>query len=199
MIISTVGMIGIAASHIIVGVLCWAFSTKISNSRSTIALKKIEVAQRELARLRSPESTNLVPGELVTETIPDIVMTAEEHFAYLKNQYPAAWKEYKQRHTARKILDRADRHIQRLILAYEAGEITAELGQHTLDFSNGDELWIANKYFAYGYMYRSEHNKHICYEYDHYTVSPYTFLRVVDLEERIVDQSSYLTSKIVVN
>jgi len=197
MIISTIGIIGIASSHIIVGVLGWMLNTQISHSRSSKSLKKIEEAQRELARLRSPEGS-VVPGELVTETIPEVVMTSEQHFEHLKRQYPIAWKEYQEKHKDRKILDRADRYILRLILAYDAGELEAKIGHCTLDFANGDELWISNKYYAYGRLYRSEHNKQICFDSDHYTISPYTFLRVVDLEERLAEPVLHLTPKIKV-
>lgn len=197
MIISTIGIIGIASSHIIVGVLGWMLNTQISHSRSSKSLKKIEEAQRELARLRSPEGS-VVPGELVTETIPEVIMTSEQHFEHLKRQYPIAWKEYQEKHKSRKILDRADRYILRLILAYDAGELEAKIGHCTLDFANGDELWISNKYYAYGRLYRSEHNKQICFDSDHYTISPYTFLRVVDLEERLAEPVLHLTPKIKV-
>jgi len=197
MIISTIGIIGIASSHIIVGVLGWMLNTQISHSRSSKSLKKIEEAQRELARLRSPEGS-VVPGELVTETIPEVVMTSEQHFEHLKRQYPIAWKEYQEKHKDRKILDRADRYILRLILAYEAGDLDAKIGHCTLDFANGDELWISNKYYAYGRLYRSVHNRHICFDSDHYTISPYTFLRVVDLEERLAEPVLHLTPKIKV-
>ncbi len=192
MIISTLGMIGIAASHVIVGVLGWVLNTQISHLRSTKALKKIEESQRELARLRSSEC-GLVPGEFVTEVIPEIVMTAEEHFEHLKRQYPEAWKEYKETHAPRKIVDRADRYILRLILAYENGDLEAKIGHCTLDFTNGDRLWISNKYYAYGRLYESKHNKHVCYDTEQGTISPYTFLRVVDLEEKISEPVLHLT------
>lgn len=192
MIISTVGVIGIAASHVIVGVLGWLLNTQISSARSSKAIKKIAAAQAELARLRSVDH-GLVPGELVTENIPEVVMTSDQHFDYLKRQYPIAWKEYQEKHKNREILDRADRYILRLILAYEAGDLEAKIGHCTLDFANGDELWISNKYYAYGRLYRSVHNRHICFDSDHYTISPYTFLRIVDLEERLAEPVLHLT------
>lgn len=194
MIITTVGIIGIVSSHAVIGVLGWLLNTQISNARSSKSIAKIAKAQAELARLRSPENS-LVSGELITETIPEVVMSTEEHFAYLKKTYPEAAGEYQEKHSRRKILERADRYIMRLILAYNEGNITAKVsaGGHTLDFSNGDKLWIANKYYGYGRLYSSEHNPHVCYDNDHHTISLYTFLSVVDLEERISEPVLHLT------
>lgn len=192
MIITTVGIIGIVTSHIIMGVICWSLGNKFLYSNSSKALKKIELAQRELTQLRS-SGKQLISGELTTETIPEIVMTSEQHFEYLKQTYPEAYNEYKEKHTRRKILDRADRYILRLILAYESGDLKASIGHCTLNFSNGDEIWIANKYYAYGRLYRSIHNNHVCFDNDYFTISPYTFLRIVDLEERLSEPVLHLS------
>jgi hypothetical protein len=191
MIITTVGIIGLVASHAIIGVLGWLFNTQISSIRSTKALKKIEAAQIELTRLRLPDQ-NLIPGELSTEEIPTVVMTSDQHFEYLKKQYPTAWKEYKDRHTDRPIIDRADRYILRLILAYENDQVQAELDNHTINFSNGDRIWIENKYYGYGRMYESKHNPGLCFDTTR-TISPYTFLRIVDLEEHMAEPVLHLT------
>jgi hypothetical protein len=193
MIITTLGIIiGMIASHAAVGFGGWYFNNLLKTINTSKELKIIETARRELPRLEFTNNT-LVPGELSTEIIPEVVMTTEEHLKYLCNLYPDATKEYKRYHTEHKILDRADRYILRLILAYDSGDLTAEIGTHTLNFANGDKIWISNKYYGYGNLHSSEHNPHVCFDTTHNTVSLYTFLRIVDLEERIAEPVLHLS------
>ena len=127
-------------------------------------------------------------GKVGIETMDDeeSVLSKKDYISYLKKLYPEAVNEYKRYHGKKRIHQRGDRHILRLILAVESGELSLTKNEYTLEFSNGDSVWIANKYFGYGYFYRSTYGE---LEFDRfeYCVSLYTFLRLVNLEETYFD------------
>lgn len=70
--------------------------------------------------------------------------------------------------------------IMSLIVQYYSKEITAQLSSHVITFSNGSEIWVANKYYSYGTLYRHEH----IYNSDEY-VTDDVFLEVLHLENTL--------------
>ena len=157
-------------------------------------LKPRETPIQKMERLqRQNEALIHTPGLMFTHHIPTNVLTGEQHLEYLCKTYPRAYNDYQKHHKSKEIISRADRHIMRLILAVNSGKLKAEIGSHTLDFENGDELWIANKYYgSYASLYRSKHNARCKYDGGSETISLYTFMCVVELEERLAEPTTVL-------
>lgn len=189
MIIDAGIIIGLIATGVVIATIPMVILSQIRMAKNGIKLQELAKQQALLADIRKP--TNEVG--LVTEDIEITFMTEDEHLTHLKVAYPNAWKDYESRHISRAINSRGDRYISRLLLAYERGEVKAEIKtEHTLDFANGDSIWISNKYYGYGHLYRSVHAPHCIFDSD-FTVTPYTFMRIVDLEERLSDPILNLT------
>lgn len=134
------------------------------------------------------KSCELTPSEtlgLVVEAInePVEVITAEEHLKRLIKMYPDAVKDYEKYHSSKRIHNRADRYILRMILAVEAGEMSVKRTSHHMEFSNGDTIWISNAYYGYGNLDHSPDNPHCKFASGDARVSLYTFMRIVHLEE----------------
>lgn len=111
----------------------------------------------------------------------NIEETEEQYLSRLKYIHSKAWQEYTS-NASREIHIDADRHINLLLLNASKGYISYHVGDHTMDFGDGEEIWIANKYFAYGHIHRSRAKPHLKFSYHDYRLSPYTFLRLVDFE-----------------
>ncbi|AQW88698.1 putative membrane protein [Erwinia phage pEa_SNUABM_50] len=195
MIIDASLVIGLIATHIIAAVAPMVIREQYRMAKNGLQLKKLAAQQAALAELRKP--SNPLQAGLVTEDIESVVMTEDEHFDHLKRLYPNAWKEYSERNS-KPIFSRGDRYIMRLILAYERGDLTATVDEYNINFSNGDKVWIANKYHGYGRLYKSDHNPHCVFD-NNFIVSPYTFMRIVDIEEKIAEPILHLTPIKVLN
>lgn len=126
-----------------------------------------------------------ISNEMVVEAIdaPEEVITAEEHLARLIKLYPEAAEAYRHDHSKKRLNNRADRYILRMILAVEAGDMTVKKTSHHMEFSNGDEIWTSNKYYGYGNLDNSPDNPHCTFSSSDARVSLYTFMRIVHLEE----------------
>lgn len=119
---------------------------------------------------------------IVDYTTPD--ETEEEYLSRLKYIHSEAWQEYC-KYTERPIAHDADRHINLLILNAERGLITYKVGAHTVDFDNSEEVWVANRYYSFGNLYRSKKRPNLVYDGCSQRLSPYTFLKLVDfMKER---------------
>lgn len=164
-------------SHITAGAIGIATWNIVSFYESTAKAAK---------RLKNNPSFRSAVG-LVTEDIPPTVMSTEQYTKYLKKTYSEAWENYNCSYSMDKpIAARTDTHILRLILETEEGKLTATKDSHTIDFSNGDSVWIANKYYGYGQMYGSVKYPHLRTN-TQFRLSPYTFLRLVNFEETYFD------------
>lgn len=47
--------------------------------------------------------------------------------------------------------------MMKLIIKYYDGELTAKASEYVIKFSDDSEIWIGNKYYAYGSLYRHKH------------------------------------------
>lgn len=120
-------------------------------------------------------------------TIP--VESEEEYLKRLKSLHSEAWQTYVDRYSGKKLLPEQDRYINMLILKYKNNEIKAKLGSATLNFDEGTEIWTGNKYYSFGYIWRSKRNME--FGIDHNRISPYTFMCLVDLEMEIGNFSNW--------
>ncbi|ECV9084126.1 hypothetical protein SEPL_223 [Salmonella phage SE_PL] len=125
--------------------------------------------------------TNPEPPSGLSTVDYNIEETEEQYLNRLKYIHSTAWQEYSQ-HADRAIHIDGDRHVNLLILNASKGYISYNVGHHTLNFGSGEEIWIANKYFAYGHIHRSSSKPHLRFSYTDHRLSPYTFLRLVDFE-----------------
>lgn len=128
------------------------------------------------------------------------VITTEEHCQMLMKKYSKEYKQFddyhERRHTT--IHQRGSHRIMQNLLAVEAGEMTVTIGRHTMDFSNGDEIWIANKYHSYGYIWTSAESG--CeFTNDSGRLDPYVWLRVVELEEKLTGYPNWKPKTVRVN
>ncbi|EBS4516773.1 hypothetical protein DQT32_05095 [Salmonella enterica subsp. enterica serovar Braenderup] len=185
MIFDTATIICLIATHVMVGVAPLVIRDQLWYAKKSGSLKRLQEKQARIMAGGSSNST-LKPGIVAIEIEPKFV-TEYEHTEYLKKKYRTQLKEYNEYHRGDKISERMDRYILRLLLKYEAGEITvSKVSEYTIKFSNGDEIWIANKYYSYGNLHRSTSNPSMVVG-NSYSVSPYTFLQIIDLEERLAN------------
>lgn len=136
------------------------------------------------------DSTNistLFNNDVVAQDNTDniIYMNEDEYIKYLKKKYPKAVKDYNEYIKNRELFPRMERHIIRLLISLSNKEITAVVTKHTINFSTGDRIWIANKYYSYGNLYESKTHPHCAIEKAGLCIN--TFLRIVDLEETLSD------------
>lgn len=120
----------------------------------------------------------------------DFSIPEESEEAYLnrlKFIHPEAWKEYQSGYSSRELLIEEDLYINMLLLKAQSGEIEVTVGPHTMDFGDGTELWIGNKYYSYGNIYRSKNRSNMIFTYGEGRYSPYTFLSIVDYEMRATE------------
>jgi len=180
-------VVGLLTSHVsALGAGIFYNSFKLKRKSKPIQLVHPPVKQTENYIVKDSDSF-----DVMSEATPTISMTTEEHCKYLSKKYPQAVKGYKR--SFREIDDRIDRYIMRIIVSAENDELDVEIGTHTMDFSNGDSIWISNKYYGYGNLYYSRDNPHGCSQYGF--LSLYTFLRVVDFEESYSDPVKRLKNK----
>lgn len=107
--------------------------------------------------------------------------TEEEFLKRLKHIHSKAWQTYQSDYKHKTILDTSDRFVNMLILKYRNGEVDMECGAHTMKFSDGTQIWIANKWYSYGNVYECKRSG-IKFDYSDGRLSPYTFMSIVDLE-----------------
>lgn len=131
--------------------------------------------------------SNTFDVQSTEDKVNTVVMTDEQYLKHLCKLYPEAYKTYKSDMAEKRIVERSDRYVMRMILAAEAGDMDVKLSGLTMDFSNGDQVWIGNKYYSYGNLYRSEDNPHCVFSISNGTLSLYTFMRLVHLEETFFD------------
>lgn len=106
--------------------------------------------------------------------------TEEQYLKRLKYIHSEAWQEYQNTYKSRKLLEAPDRFVNLLLLKLHNGEVSMECRQHTMRFSEGTEIWIANKYYGYGNVYECK-RPGIKFESCAGRLSPYTFMKIVDL------------------
>lgn len=116
---------------------------------------------------------------VIDYVIPD--ETEDEFLKRLKYIHSEAWQTYQIDYKYKKILDNSDRFVNMLILKYRNGEVGMDCETHTMKFSDGTELWIANKWYSYGNVYKC-HRQGITFDCSEGRLSPYTFMCIVDLE-----------------
>lgn len=127
-------------------------------------------------------------GLIVETNEADIIhMNTDQHLKLLKSKYPEAANDYKNYHSKCRLKSNSDRHILRLICAVEAGDLTVKITNYHISFSNGDQIWIANKYYSYGNLCYSRDNEQCVFSCSSERVSLYTFLRIVHFEETYFD------------
>ncbi|AFC21622.1 hypothetical protein GAP32_172 [Cronobacter phage vB_CsaM_GAP32] len=149
-----------------------------------VSPKKEKRPAKELSyqpgELTASQNLGLVVQDL-DETVE--VITADEHLKRLIKMYPDAAKDYHKHHAEKRLLNRADRYILRMLLAVEAGEMTVKKTSHHIEFSNGDTIWTSNAYYSYGNLDHSPDNPHCRFSCSDGRLSLYTFMRIVHLEE----------------
>lgn len=149
------------------------------NEQETLPALTITQSYKE-GELTPSETLGLVVQE-IDEPVETI--TAEEHLKRLIKMYPHAAKDYEKYHADKRLNNRADRYILRMILAVEAGEMSVKKTSHHMEFSNGDTIWTSNAYYGYGNLDHSPDNPHCRFESGDARVSLYTFMRIVHLDE----------------
>lgn len=186
--------LGLVASHAFAGtapVLIYKAVKTNKVKREQIPLMANE-SVREFVSNESSLPPTLSPKDTfdvqsAEDKINTVVMTDEQYLKHLCKLYPEAYKTYKSDMAEKRIVERSDRYVMRMILAAEAGDMDVKLSGLTMDFSNGDQVWIGNKYYSYGNLYRSEDNPHCVFSISNGTLSLYTFMRLVHLEETFFD------------
>lgn len=141
-----------------------------------------------LSIAQSYKAGELTPSETLGLVVQEIdepveIITAEEHLKRLIKLYPQAAKDYEKYHADKRLNNRADRYILRMILAVEAGEMSVKKTSHHMEFSNGDTIWTSNAYYGYGNLDHSPDNPHCRFQSSEARVSLYTFMRIVHLDE----------------
>lgn len=112
--------------------------------------------------------------------------TEEEYLKRLKFIHSEVWQEYQNYYKSRKLLEAPDRFVNLLLLKLRNGEVSMECRQHTMKFSDGTEIWIANKYYGYGNVYECK-RPGIKFDSSDGRLSPYTFMTIVDLNMEHTD------------
>lgn len=149
-----------------------------------VSPKKEKSPAKELSYQPSEMTASQTLG-LVVEDLDETVevITADEHLKRLLKMYPDAAKDYNRYHAEKRLLNRSDRYILRMILAVHDGEMTVKKTAHHMEFSNGDTIWTSNAYYSYGYLDHSPDNPHCCFSCNDGRLSLYTFMCIVHLEE----------------
>lgn len=132
--------------------------------------------------LASPPVESDLPASGLS--VVDYVIPAEtedEFLKRLKHIHSDAWQVYQAGYKHGKLLEAADRYVNMLILKLRNGEVSIDCRTHTMNFSDGTEIWIANKWYSYGNVYKCK-RPGIAFEYGDGRLSPYTFMSIVDLE-----------------
>lgn len=139
---------------------------------------------------KSPEETESYPSGLsiIEYNIPP--ETEDEYLSRLKIIHREAWSAYQHDYKDKSILTEQDRFVNILMLKQRNGELEATIRTHTLNFSDGTELWIANKYYSYGNIWRCK-RPGMAFANSSGRLSPYTFMSIVDLEMELSNYASW--------
>ena len=116
--------------------------------------------------------------------------TEEQYLKRMKHIHPQAWEEYHKHYGESKLLEKQDRFVNMLILRYRNGELTIKMSDHVMHFSDGTDIWVANKYYSYGNIWRSPQNG-MNFETSTGRLSLYTFMSIVDLEQELTNFSEW--------
>lgn len=189
MIIDTALIICLIATHLVAALTPLIIRDQIWYARKSGTMDRLMKRQQRLIDENSGEF--LHPGLIVTEIEPKLV-TQEEHEKILAKKFSTQLKDYEEH--VRTVNPRMDRYVLRLLIEQQNGNIkVTDHSEYTITFSSGDDIWVANKYYAYGRLYRSKNAPGLVMGSD-FSVSRYTFLRVLELEEQLSDPAQYFTN-----
>lgn len=177
--------LGLVASHVFAGAAPVIIYKTLKDKPNNIKLPVSDIPLMANECVNTSNGVFDVQGNIERSKVT--VMSDDQYLKHLCKLYPEAYKTYKEKLSHKRIIGRADRYVMRMIIATENGDLDVELSTATMNFSNGDEVWIANKYYSYGNLYRSKDNPHCVFEISDATLSLYTFMRLVHLEETISD------------
>lgn len=190
MIFDTATIICLIATHVMAAFAPLVIRDQIWYARKSGTMDRLIQRQQRLIDEKSGEF--LQPGLVVTEIEPQLV-TQEEHEKILAKKFAVQLKDYEEH--KRTVNDRMDRYVLRLLIEQQNGNVkVTNHSEYTISFSSGDDIWVANKYYAYGRLYRSKNVPGLVMGSD-FSVSRYTFLRVLELEEQLTDPAKFFTNK----
>lgn len=157
----------------------------------------MSLIQRLIGRKSYQTETSKQSKKIISELSPDQFATLLSQIDYVRVQdTPSKTKE--QRHRTRQEMMRnffsselkAKRRegnpgehndiMMKLIVKYYSGEITAQASEYVIKFSDDSEIWIGNKYYAYGTLYRHKHIYDSCER-----VSDEVFVEILYLENTL--------------
>lgn len=179
--------LGLVASHAFAGTAPVLIYKALKAKPIKIKLPGSEIPLMPNEQVRTFVGNSDFDVQCTEEQNKVTVMNDDQYLKHLCKLYPEAYKTYKSDMAEKRIVERSDRYVMRMILAAEAGDMEVKLSGLTMDFSNGDQVWIGNKYYSYGNLYRSEDNPHCVFSISNGTLSLYTFMRLVHLEETFFD------------
>lgn len=109
-----------------------------------------------------------------------------QYLIRLKTIHAKAHEEYNYYHKDRQINAAYERCVLLNMLRAEEDERYVQVGAHTMKFGDGLEVWIENRYYAFGKCHRTQpiHEQQGITDSRDVTVSEYTFLRLVDFYEK---------------
>lgn len=105
----------------------------------------------------------------------------------LRQKYPQAAKEYKENLFDTTVDPVASRRLLRNIISCKLGLMECKLGEFgcSAEFSNGDVIWIKNKYYLFGHFTSSSVPRMVKNNYRMQRYDEYTFLTLVDFIEEM--------------
>lgn len=104
----------------------------------------------------------------------------DEHIKLLRHRFKEASDAWNKKvRGGIRVHPNGSRRVMRNILSCAVGEMTYKVTDYELKFSNGDVLWVANKYYSFGNITQSTCN--LRFDADTFILDEYTFLRVVEL------------------
>ena len=139
-----------------------------------------------LANYKSkPDEPQTLGLSVVEYDIP--AETEEQYLSRLKTIHSEAWQSYVNDYKGKPILEEQDRFLNLLILKYRNGDVHLEARTHTMTFSDGTEIWTANKYYSFGNIWVCKSRPGMVFSTNDGRLSPYTFMTIVDLENELTD------------
>lgn len=145
---------------------------------------------KNIKNLVSNSTDNNYPELGISYEEFEIKETEEEYLSRLCTLYKDAYKEYKSKTT--ELDSQTDRYINLSVLKIRTKEMQVELNHYTMDFSDGTQIWVQNKWYGFGKIYRcTTHSNFINFNHIHNTIGCYAFMSLVDLYYEKIDEQSW--------
>lgn len=195
-------MVGLGVVSMVVGGL---IGYEFGGKQNATLKSLLEKTRKELL---IPSSVQTVEGESSSEvsigapepnadglSVGDkkVIMTTEEHLKILKKKHKEAYSVYSRGEGRIRIHQRASKRVMQNLIAVEEGRMSANITEYCIVFGNGDQVWIANPYFAYGHLYRSPQSPDLVFDSNSgFCLDPYVWLRVVDYQYTVSETDEWI-------